>query len=71
MKNGRIFVVFAITFLLGFGCAYLVVAPDEKSVPSVTQQDVAQPDDALPQHQPHDDDGTTDNAWPDDADSPE
>ena len=70
MKSGRIFVVFAITFLLGFGCAYLFVAPGEKAIPTVTQQDLAQPDDALPQNKPHDDD-SNDNAWPNDADSPE
>jgi len=70
VKSGRIFAVFAITFLLGFVCAYLVVAPSEKSVPTVAQKDVAQPDDALPQHEPHDED-SADNAWPNDADSPE
>ena len=71
MKSGRIYLVFAITFLLGFGCAYLTIAPSGKAIPAVAQQDVAQPDDALPQHQPRDDDDSTQNAWPDDADSPE
>jgi hypothetical protein len=71
VKNGRLYLIFAITFVLGFGCAYLVVAPDGKSIPTVAQQDVAQPDDALPQHESRDDDDATGNAWPDDADSPE
>ena len=68
--KARVFLVFAITFLLGFGCAYLVVAPGGNEIPSVAQQDVAQTDDALSKQEPHDDD-SADNAWPDDADSPE
>ncbi len=70
MKNGRVLAVFAITFLLGFGCAYLVVAPDGKAIPIVTQPDVAQPEDALSRHEPSEK-NADDNAWPDDADSPE
>jgi hypothetical protein len=66
----RFFLVFAITFLLGFGCAYLVVAPGEKAIPSVAQQDPAQSDATLPKQEPHDD-ASDSNAWPDDADSPE
>ena len=70
MKSSRVFLVFAITFLLGFGCAYLFVAPGEKTIPTVAQQDLAQPDDSHPQQDPPDD-NANDNAWPNDADSPE
>jgi hypothetical protein len=55
-------------FVLGFGCAYLTIAPHDKSIPIVAQQDLAQPDTASP---PRDDDEPDTNAWPNDADSPE
>jgi hypothetical protein len=70
VKGSRVAVVFAITFLLGFGCAYLLVSPTEPSVPVVAQHESAKTDTSQPKQTPHDDD-TTDNAWPDDADSPE
>ncbi len=70
MKNGRLFLVFAITFVLGFGCAYLVVAPDGKPITTDAKQDVSPSSDAVPQPKPQNDD-SADNAWPDDADSPE
>jgi hypothetical protein len=71
VKGYRVFLVFAITFLLGFGSAYLAIAPNESSIPTVTQQDVSQSDTPPPKQEPRDDDASADNAWPDDADSPE
>jgi hypothetical protein len=68
VKGYRVFLVFAITFVLGFGCAYLTIAPRDTSIPTVAQQDLAQPDAAPP---PSNDDESGDNAWPNDADSPE
>ncbi len=72
MKGRRLGLVFAITFLLGFGCAYLFVTRNENPQATVTQKETAPPDTPPPEHAPHDDDDETgDNAWPADADSPE
>lgn len=70
MKSSRALTVFAITFLLGFGCAYFLVSPSQPSAQIAAKHDPPQTETPSPKQAPHDDDADN-SAWPDDADSPE